>query len=119
MNIYAGNLSYEVTEEDLQAAFEAFGAVTSINIIKDRFSGESRGFGFIEMGSKEEGKAAIDGLNGTQIKGKSITVNEAIPKSNSGRSGGGRGNGGGRHGGGGHGGGHGGGGGGYRDKRRW
>jgi RNA recognition motif-containing protein len=115
MNIYAGNLSYDVTEEDLQTAFQAFGAVESANVIKDRFSGESRGFGFVEMPSKDEGKAAIEGLNGKELKGKSITVNEARPKSNDrGGDRGGRGGGGGRRGGGGGGyGGHGGGGGGY------
>jgi RNA recognition motif-containing protein len=118
MNIYAGNLSYDVTEEDLQTAFKAFGQVESANVIKDRFSGESRGFGFVEMPSKDEGKAAIEGLNGTEIKGKAITVNEARPKSNDrdsrgGRGGGGRRGGGGGYGGGGGRGGHGGGGGGY------
>jgi RNA recognition motif-containing protein len=111
MNIYAGNLSYDVTEEDLQTAFKAFGTVESANVIKDRFSGESRGFGFVEMPSKDEGKAAIEGLNGTELKGKSITVNEARPKSSGGGDRGGRGGGGGRRGGGGYGGGHGGGGG--------
>jgi RNA recognition motif-containing protein len=97
MNIYAGNLSYDVTEEDLQGAFEAYGNVSSVNLIKDRFSGESRGFGFIEMPSKEEAKAAIKGLDGTDIKGKIIKVNEALPRddsrgrqrSNRGRRGGG------------------------------
>ncbi len=121
MNIYAGNLSYDVTEEDLQTAFAAHGQVESVNVIKDRFSGESRGFGFVEMPSKEEGMAAIEALNGTQIKGKSITVNEARPKNND-RDRGGRGNrrGGGGFGGGrgGHGGHGGGGGGGYRGDRR-
>ncbi|MFH0974315.1 MAG: RNA-binding protein [Spirochaetota bacterium] len=112
MNIYAGNLANEVNEEDLQSAFQAFGQVTSVNVIKDRFSGQSRGFGFVEMASKEEGKAAIEGLNGTQIKGKSITVNEARPKSNDRDSRGGRGGGGGGRRGGGGGGGYGGGGGG-------
>jgi cold-inducible RNA-binding protein len=112
MNIYAGNLSYEVTEDDLQTAFAAFGQVESVNVIKDRFSGESRGFGFVEMPSKDEAKAAIEGLNGKEIKGKSIMVNEARPKSND-RDRGGRGNrrGGGGYGGGGNRGGHGGGGG--------
>lgn len=116
MNIYAGNLSYDVTDEDLQAAFETYGQVTSANVIKDRFSGESRGFGFVEMASKEEGKAAIEALNGTQLKGKSITVNEARPKSNDRSRSGGRGGSGGRRGGGGYGdrGGYGGGG-----KRRY
>ncbi len=117
MNIYAGNLSYDVTEQDLQTAFEAFGKVESVNVIKDRFSGESRGFGFVEMPSNEEGKAAIEGLGGTQLKGKAITVNEARPKSND-RDRGGRG---GRSGGGGRRGGSGGGGGGYGGGRpkRW
>jgi len=117
MNIYAGNLSYDVTDEDLQTAFETYGQVTSANVIKDRFSGESRGFGFVEMASKEEGKAAIEALNGTQLKGKSITVNEARPKSNDRSRSGGRGGSGGRRGGGGYGdrGGYGGGGG----KRRY
>ena len=117
MNIYAGNLSYDVTEEDLQSAFQAFGQVESVNVIKDRFSGESRGFGFVEMPSKEEGNAAIEGLNGTDIKGKSITVNEARPKSND--RGGNRGGGGGRRGGGGYGGGHGGHSGGGGGRRRY
>ena len=112
MNIYAGNLSYDVTDEDLLGAFQAFGQVESANVIKDRFSGESRGFGFVEMPSKEEGKAAIEGLNGTDLKGKSLTVNEARPKSDDrggnrgGRRSGGYGGGGSR---GGHGGGYGGG----------
>jgi RNA recognition motif-containing protein len=82
MNIYAGNLSRDVTEEDLQEAFESYGNVSSVNLIKDRFSGESRGFGFVEMPSKEEAKNAIEGLNGTDIKGKSITVNEARSRNN-------------------------------------
>jgi RNA recognition motif-containing protein len=125
MNIYAGNLSYSVTEEDLQGAFEAFGAVTSVNLIKDRFTGESKGFGFVEMASKEEAKVAIESLNGKDIKGKSIIVNEARPKTNDrGGGGGGRrdnrggGGGGGRRGGSGGGGGYSGGGGGGGG-RRW
>ena len=64
MNIYVGNLSPEVTEEDLQQAFEAFGKVESVNVIKDKFSGVSRGFGFVEMPTKAEGQAAIEGLSG-------------------------------------------------------
>jgi RNA recognition motif-containing protein len=94
MNIYAGNLSFDVTEEDLQKAFESYGTVATVNLIKDRFSGESKGFGFIEMASKEEAKAAIDGLNGTEIKGKNIRVNEALPREdNRNRRGGGGGGG--------------------------
>ncbi len=100
MNIYVGSLADDVTEEDLQKAFEAFGQVKSVTIIKDRYSGESRGFGFIEMPSKTEGQAAIDGLNGTELKGRSLKVNEARPRSEGRRSSGG-GYGGGRQGGGG------------------
>jgi len=80
MNIYAGNLSHDVMEEDLRQAFEAFGQVESVNIIKDKFSGESRGFGFIMMSSGNEAQAAIDGLNGKNLKGRSINVNEARPR---------------------------------------
>jgi len=80
MNIYVGNLSREVTEEDLRQAFEAFGQVTSTKIITDKFSGASRGFGFVEMPSKTEGQAAIAGLNGKELKGQSLNVNEARPR---------------------------------------
>ena len=103
MNIYVGNLSYEVTEEDLRQAFEAHGQVASATIIKDKFSGESRGFGFVEMPSKADGESAIAGLKEKEIKGRSLNVNEARPRPQGGRSGGpgGRG-GGGRGGSGGH-----------------
>ncbi len=77
MNIYVGNLSTDATEDDLRQAFEGFGQVTSVNIIKDKFSGESRGFGFVEMSSKEEALAAISGLNGKQLRDRSLNVNEA------------------------------------------
>jgi len=77
MNIYVGNLSHDVTEDDLRQAFEAFGQVSSVNIVKDRFSGESRGFGFVEMSSKHEALAAIKEADGTDLKGRSIRVNEA------------------------------------------
>ena len=97
MNIYVGNLSFEVTEEDLQQAFEGFGQVVSVNIIKDRYSGNSRGFGFVEMPDKAESQSAIDGLNGKELKGRALNVNEARPRSET-RRGGGRG--GGRQGGG-------------------
>ncbi len=80
MNIYVGNLSREVTEEDLQAAFETFGQVTSANVIKDRVSGESRGFGFVEMPAEEEAQSAIEGLNGQELKGETMNVNEARPR---------------------------------------
>ena len=89
MNIYVGNLSRDVSEEDLRQAFEAFGQIESVNIIKDKFSGEPRGFGFVEMPSKTEAQSAIDGLNGKDLKGQSLNVNEARPRSEN-RQGGGR-----------------------------
>jgi RNA recognition motif-containing protein len=105
MNIYIGNLSYEVTEEDLKQAFEAFGQVESVNIIKDKFSGRSKGFGFVEMPDKANAQSAINELNGKELKGRTLNVNEARPRTESrggrGRYGGGRGGrGGGRQGGG-------------------
>jgi RNA recognition motif-containing protein len=80
MNIYVGNLSYDVTEADLQAAFEAFGAVASVSIIKDQYSGQSKGFGFVEMASTSEAQAAITGLNGKEVMGRTLNVNEARPR---------------------------------------
>ena len=80
MKIYVGNMSYETTEEDLHLACEAFGKVESATIIKDKFSGEPKGFGFVEMSSKAEGQAAIDGLNGKELKGRTLNVNEARPR---------------------------------------
>jgi RNA recognition motif-containing protein len=80
MNIYVGNLSYEATEEDLRRAFAEFGTVTSVNIIKDKFSGESKGFGFVEMSTKEEAQEAINGLNGQELRGRAMNVNEARPR---------------------------------------
>lgn len=94
MNIYIGNLSYEVRDNDLQNAFNAFGTVTSAKVVMDMDSGRSKGFGFVEMSSSEEAEAAINKLNGTELLGRSITVNQARPKPE--RSGGGGGNGGGR-----------------------
>jgi RNA recognition motif-containing protein len=91
MNIYTGNLSRETTEEELREAFEAFGQVDTVNIIKDRYTGESREFGFVEMPAKAEAEAAISGLNGTELKGKTIIVNEARSRSDKRRGGGGRG----------------------------
>jgi len=83
MKIYVGNLSYEVTEEDLRLALEQFGQVESATIIKDKHSGQSKGFGFVEMASKAEGQAAIDGLNGKELKGRALNVNEARPRTES------------------------------------
>ena len=106
MKIYVGNLSYEVTEQDLRQEFGAFGELASVDIIIDKYSGRPKGFGFVEMASKSEGEAAIAGLNGKTIKERTIVVNEARPRTDS-RSGGSYGNnrGGGYGGGGGRGGG--------------
>jgi len=93
MNIYVGNLSREVTEEDLRQAFEAFGQVGTATVIKDRFSGESRGFGFVDMPDKTEAQSAIAGLNGKDLKGRTLNVNEARPRTEGGRRGGGGGGG--------------------------
>ena len=89
MNIYVGNLSQQVTENDLREAFESFGQVTEIKIIKDKFTSESKGFGFIEMPAKQEAESAMEDLNGTDLKGKTINVNEARRRSDNHRSGGG------------------------------
>jgi len=88
MNIYVGNLSFDATEEDLRSAFEAFGTVDSVNIIKDRDSGRSKGFGFVEMSSGDEARKAIEALNGKEFKGRAMNVNEARPKPEGGRGGG-------------------------------
>ncbi len=113
MNIYVGNLSRQTTEEDLRKAFEAFGQVESANVIQDKFTGESRGFGFVEMPAKQEAQKAIEEMNGTDLGGRAVNVNEARPRTE--RRGGSGGGGGGRgRGGGGRGGGFGGGGGGRR-----
>ena len=81
MKIYVGNLSFEVTEEELRQEFEAFGEVTSVDIITDKYSGRPRGFGFVEMGSVSEGQAAITGLNGKTLKERTLNVNAARPRS--------------------------------------
>jgi RNA recognition motif-containing protein len=96
MNIYVGNLSHETTDDDLRQAFEAFGQVESATVIKDRFSGESRGFGFVEMPSKTEAQKAIEEMNGKDVKGRAVSVNEARPKAPRSGGGGGGGGGGGR-----------------------
>ena len=94
MNIYVGSLSYSVTEEELKQAFEAFGDVESVKIIKDMSSGRSKGFGFVEMSGKAAAQSAIDGLNGKELKGRTLTVNEARPRSQGRQGGRGRGGGG-------------------------
>jgi RNA recognition motif-containing protein len=100
MNIYVGQLSYEVTEEDLRLAFEPFGQVESATILKDKHSGQSKGFGFVEMAAKAEGQSAIDGLNGIELNGRAISANEARPRTESRGNGGGYRDGRGRQGGG-------------------
>ncbi len=98
MNIYVGNLAFTVTEEDLKKTFEGFGQVTSVNIIKDQYSNQSKGFGFVEMPQSSEAEAAISALNGKELNGRTLTVNQAKPRADRNRGGG---FGGGRRGGGG------------------
>ena len=102
MNIYIGNLSFDSTEEGLKAAFGAYGAVDEVRLITDRYTGRSRGFGFVEMPDNGEAEEAIKGMNGKELDGRTLTVNQARPK---GEGGGGGGGGGGGYGGGGGGGG--------------
>lgn len=96
MNIYVGNLSFDTTDEQLRQAFEAFGEVTSVNIIKDRYTGEPRGFGFVEMSDKDAATEAINGLNGQDFNGRTLNVNEARPRTDRGGGRGGNRGGGGR-----------------------
>ena len=91
MNIYVGNLLFDVSESDLREAFEKFGEITEVRLIMDKFSGKSKGFGFVEMPSKEEAEKAIEEMNGKEFMGREITVSEAKPKTD---RGGGRGRGG-------------------------
>ena len=121
MNIYIGNLSHEATEDNLKEAFEVFGEVNTVRVIKDNFTGRSKGFGFVDMPAKAEAQAAIEGLNGKDLNGRTLNVSEARPRSEDrragaryrgSRQGGGR-HGGSRQGGGRHGGGRQGGGRGY------
>jgi RNA recognition motif-containing protein len=112
MKLYVGNLSFQTSNEELQALFGQAGTVESASIVEDRDTGRSRGFGFVEMSSKEEGEAAIAQFNGKEVNGRSLTVNEAKPRENRGGGGGGRGGFGGGGGRGGYGGNRGGGGGG-------
>jgi RNA recognition motif-containing protein len=124
MNIYVGNLSRQTSPDELRSAFEAHGQVANINIITDKYTGDSRGFAFVEMPTQAEAEAAITNLNGTELNGRTLNVNEARSREQGG--GGGGGGRGGRSGGGGGGGGRGGdrrrfgdSGGGNRDTRRW
>ena len=80
MNIYVGNLSFQTTEETLRPKFEAFGEVASVSVITDKYTGRSRGFAFVEMPSDDQANAAIEGLNGTELDGRSLKVNQARPK---------------------------------------
>lgn len=91
MNLYVGNLSYTTDDEQLRAAFEPFGTVLSAKVIADKFSGRSRGFGFVEMANDSEGAAAIAGMSGKRVDGREISVSEARPKSTFGGGGGDRG----------------------------
>lgn len=115
MKLYVGNLSFNTSDRDLQELFATVGTVQSANVVEDRDTGRSRGFGFVEMSSKEEGNEAIEKLNGQELDGRELKVNEAKPRENRGGGGGGRG------GYGGGGGNRGGGGGGYGGGRtnRW
>ena len=85
MNIYVGNLSFDVSEENLRQAFEPFGQVSSATIVKDKYSGQARGFGFVEMPEKAEAQAAIQNLNGKELRGQKMNVNEARPRTDRGR----------------------------------
>ncbi len=117
MKLYVGNLSFQTSSDDLQELFAQAGTVESVSIIEDRETGRSRGFGFVEMASKEEGQNAIDQFNGKEVNGRALNVNEAKPREDRGGGGGRGGFGGNRNGGGGGRGGFGGGGGGRTN--RW
>lgn len=122
MKLYVGNLSFQTSSEELQQLFAQAGTVESATVVEDRDTGRSRGFGFVEMASKEDGEKAIQQFNGTDLNGRNLTVNEARPREDRGNRGGGGGRGGfgGNRGGGGGRGGYGGGGGGRNDRTpRW
>ncbi len=89
MNIYVGNLSFDSSEEGIQAAFAAYGTVEEVRLITDRYTGRSRGFGFVEMPNNEEAEAAIKGMNEKELDGRTLTVNQARPKGEGGGGGGG------------------------------
>lgn len=93
-NIFVGNLSFGTTEDTLRSMFDAYGAVQRVNIVTDRDTGQARGFAFVEMGVDAEGDAAINGLNGKEVDGRALNVNEARPKPERGSGGGGNRNGG-------------------------
>jgi RNA recognition motif-containing protein len=95
--LYVGNLTYGTTDAALRQLFEAHGTVTSVQVIIDRDTGRSKGFGFVEMGNDQEAQAAVAALNGQQVDGRALTVNEARPKTEGGGGGGGRGGGGRRY----------------------
>jgi len=103
MNIYVGNLPHKVTEDEVRQAFAEFGQITEVRLITDKFSGESKGFGFVEMPSKAEAEKAIEEMNGKELMGRALNVNEARPKTDRGGGGGRRGGFGGGRGGGGRG----------------
>jgi RNA recognition motif-containing protein len=90
VRIYVGNLSFDTTESDLESAFTAHGTVDSANLVSDRYSGRSRGFGFVEMSNNSEAEAAIQAMNGKELQGRSLTVNEARPRESGGGGGGGQ-----------------------------
>jgi RNA recognition motif-containing protein len=90
MNIYVGNLPYSVSDSDLRETFAQYGDVDQVNLITDKFTGDSKGFGFVEMANNSQADAAIKALNGTDMKGRNITVNQAKPKSDRPSHGGGR-----------------------------
>jgi RNA recognition motif-containing protein len=87
MNIYVGNLPFTASEDDIRQAFAAYGAVASVSIIKDHETGQSRGFGFVEMPNSAEGQAAVTNMNGKPLKGRALKVNEARPRENGGGGG--------------------------------
>jgi RNA recognition motif-containing protein len=109
LNIYVGNLSFDTTERELESAFGAFGTVSTARIATDRDTGRARGFGFVEMPNAAEAQSAISGMNGKELQGRTLTVNEARPREERGGGGGG----------GNRGGGYGGGGGGGGSRNRW
>ena len=90
MNIYVGNLSYEATEKNLKEAFEVYGEVDTVKVIKDKYTSRSKGFGFVEMPAKAEAQSAIEALNGQDLKGRTLNVNKARPRTGGPRHGGGR-----------------------------
>ena len=89
MNIYVGNLSYQVTSEDLRKAFEQFGEVSAANVVTDKFTGQSKGFGFVEMSNQAQAEAAIKQMDGADLKGRPLRVNEARPRTEGGGGSGG------------------------------